>query len=220
VRCIRTSKPLPSERERSRDTTSYVSVASASRVPGHAPLPAPLSQYQGRWRESASRRASRHKYRSAFSGCQTKGHSVQDTLSSRWTMCSLHHALPQHATHIPAPSAVGKYFAFRSIKPARDIQKWRGDAGGESACCWWAMTRGKSWACVPPAILPGQGGGHLPGMRCLNDIALHAEAARGKHLPALASNEAMCPRPALYEHRTAKGAAHAERRFGHEGEER
>jgi CBS-domain-containing membrane protein len=51
--------------------------------------------------------------------------------------------------------------------------------------------------------------GLLQGILCLNDIALRAEEAQGKHLPALAYEEAMSTLKALCEHRAAKVAAPA-----------
>jgi hypothetical protein len=50
--------------------------------------------------------------------------------------------------------------------------------------------------------------GRLQGMRCLNDMALRAEEARGKPVPALSYDEALCTRPALGKHRAATVAAH------------
>jgi CBS domain-containing protein len=51
--------------------------------------------------------------------------------------------------------------------------------------------------------------GRLQGILCLNDIALRAEVARGKHVPDLSYDEAMSTFKALCEHRVATVAAHA-----------
>ena len=50
--------------------------------------------------------------------------------------------------------------------------------------------------------------GRLQGMRCLNDMALRAEEARGKPVPDLAYDEALCTRTAPGKHRAATVAAH------------
>jgi len=50
--------------------------------------------------------------------------------------------------------------------------------------------------------------GRLQGMRCLNDIVLRAEEARGKPVPELSYEDALCTRTALGEHRAAHVAAH------------
>jgi CBS domain-containing protein len=51
--------------------------------------------------------------------------------------------------------------------------------------------------------------GRLQGILCLNDIALRAEEAHGKHEPDLSYDEAMSTFKALCEHRAATVAAHA-----------
>jgi CBS domain-containing protein len=51
--------------------------------------------------------------------------------------------------------------------------------------------------------------GRLQGILCMNDIALRAEEAHGKHVPALSYDEAMSTFKALCEHRAATVAAHA-----------
>ena len=51
--------------------------------------------------------------------------------------------------------------------------------------------------------------GWLQGILCLNDIALRAEEAHGKHVPELSCGEAVSTFKALCEHRAATLAAHA-----------
>ena len=51
--------------------------------------------------------------------------------------------------------------------------------------------------------------GWLQGILCLNDIALRAEEAHGKHVPELSCGEAVSTFKALCEHSTATLAAHA-----------
>jgi CBS domain-containing protein len=51
--------------------------------------------------------------------------------------------------------------------------------------------------------------GRLQGILCMNDIALRAEEAHGKHVPDLSYGDAMSTFKALCEHRAATVAAHA-----------
>lgn len=51
--------------------------------------------------------------------------------------------------------------------------------------------------------------GRLQGILCLNDIALRAEEAHGRHVPELSYEDAMSTFKAVCEHRAAKVAAHA-----------
>jgi CBS-domain-containing membrane protein len=51
--------------------------------------------------------------------------------------------------------------------------------------------------------------GRLQGILCLNDIALRAEEAHGRHVPELSYEDAMSTFKAVCEHRAATVAAHA-----------
>ena len=51
--------------------------------------------------------------------------------------------------------------------------------------------------------------GRLQGILCLNDIALRAEEAHGRHVPELSYDDAMSTFKAVCEHRAATVTAHA-----------
>jgi len=51
--------------------------------------------------------------------------------------------------------------------------------------------------------------GRLQGILCLNDIALRAEEAHGRHVSELSYDDAMSTFKAVCEHRAAQVAAHA-----------
>jgi CBS-domain-containing membrane protein len=63
------------------------------------------------------------------------------------------------------------------------------------------------WAhdCGAPPVVNAEG--TLQGILCLNDIALRAEEAHGKHVPALSYDDAMSTLKAVCEHRPAAVAA-------------